>query len=98
MIAQEAEILAPQMFRTESKYNIYVKPEDTAFSPYHPRNRIFKTQKGCICDDQLDPNGPLRVIYNSPEFRELIAYLVGAEKLYPYADTLSSININYYAP
>jgi hypothetical protein len=48
--------------------------------------------------DQLSPESELLALYQSQEFLEIISYIVDAPSLYPYSDTLSGVNINYYDP
>lgn len=48
--------------------------------------------------DQLSEKSILLELYKNQEFLDIISYIVDAPKLYPYSDTLSGININYYDP
>jgi hypothetical protein len=68
---------------------------DPEFSAEHPRNRDVISTKGCITDDLIASNSPLRTLYNSAEFQFFLCDVLGEEALYPYADSLSSINIHY---
>ena len=71
-------------------------PEDKSLPADSPRNRKFKTTKGCASDDQIPKDSILQTIYDSTLFREFICKLQNLPTIFPYADTLSSININYY--
>jgi alkylated DNA repair dioxygenase AlkB len=95
-LQREAALLKPKAYRSRSAYNLYVKPADPAFPQDSPRNRMFQTTKGCIPDDMVPEASLLRFIYDSPVIRDFLQRLLGVETLYPYADALSSININYY--
>ncbi len=97
-LQEEAASLKEKSYRSRSVYNLYVLPEDKNLGPNEPRNRKFQTTKGCIADDQIPQDSILRKIYNSDLFREFICKLQKIENIFPYADTLSSININYYDP
>lgn len=97
-LQQEAATLKTQAYRSTSSYNVYVMPDDNRFTPTAPRNRKFTTTKGCIPADQIPPDSILRVIYEADLFRKFICRLQDLSAIYPYADTLSSININYYDP
>lgn len=97
-LQKEAASLKPKAYRTQSTYNLYVLPTDPKFSEDSPRNRKFKTTKGCIPDDQIPKESLLRTLYDSETFRKFLCDLLQTDTLYPYADTLSSININYYDP
>ena len=77
------------------EHNVYLKPGDNSFPKNHPRNINVFSSKGCITDDIIDKQSPLRVIYNSLIFKHFISVVTGQEKLFPYKDKLSSINIHY---
>jgi len=62
----------------------------------HPCNIEVVSDKGCVPHDLIPENSSLRIIYNSTLFKNFIQSLLSVEKIYPYADTLSSINYNYY--
>lgn len=95
-LQQEASRLKPQAFQSSASYNLYVMPEDPAFSKDSPRNRLFKTTKKCIPDDQIPTCSYLKTIYNSKIFQDFMCNVVGVNQLYPYGDNLASINYNYY--
>ncbi len=97
-LQQEAALLKPGAFRSSSAYNLYIAPNDPAFAPDSARNRQFQTTKGCIPDDKVPADSLLRSIYDSLAFRDFLCRMLKVEALYPYADPLSSININYYDP
>lgn len=95
-LQQEAKVLKDQAFKSSSEYNVYIKPQDPKFSSQSPRNRLFGTTKKCVPDDLVPTDSCLRKIYDAPLFRQFMAEVLGVDQLYPYADPLSSININYY--
>ena len=64
----------------------------------HPRNRLVTSTKGCITDDIVLADSPLRTLYNAPVFKEFLCAVLDEGALYEYADTLSSINIHYAKP
>lgn len=97
-LQKEAALLKPTAYRSTSAYNLYVLPTDPNLPSDSPRNRKFQTTKGCIPDDRIPGESYLRTIYDSKAFRTFLCRLLKIEVLYPYADTLSSININYYDP
>jgi hypothetical protein len=61
----------------------------------HARNRTVVSSKGCITDDQVPSQSPLKVLYDSEEFKKFLCSVLGEEVLYKYDDNLSSINIHY---
>ena len=54
------------------------------------------SDKGCVPHDLLSKFSDLNILYNSDIFKSFIRKVLNLEKIYPYADNLSSINLNYY--
>lgn len=94
-IVAEGEAQRHRAFHTVSKHNVYLMKPDTAYSADHPRNRDVKSTKGCITDDLIAIESPLRQLYNDALFKEFLCDVLGESALYPYADPLSSINLHY---
>jgi hypothetical protein len=82
----------------KQKHNVYLTDPDPNFPPDHPRNRKVLSSKGCICDDVINVDSPLRQLYDSEEFRNFLCVVLSEQALYKYADTLSSINLHYADP
>ena len=76
-------------------HSIYLTPPDPSFSDDHPANRQVVSSKGCICDDQIEKDSPLRTLYDDKEFQSFITRVTGQTAVHPYADPLSSINVHY---
>jgi len=76
-------------------HNVYLTPPDPAFPADHARNREVASSKGCITDDQVAADSPLRILYDSTLFREFLCSVLHEQALFAYADPLSSINIHY---
>jgi hypothetical protein len=82
-------------FYSTSKHNVYLKESDPSFSADHVRNLLVNSSKGCITDDQIPEDSPLRILYDSALFRTFLAKIFGEQQLHNYADKLSSINLHY---
>ncbi|MBT3437398.1 MAG: 2OG-Fe(II) oxygenase [Oceanospirillaceae bacterium] len=82
-------------FYTESGHNVYLMPSDPLYPIDHSRNKHVQSSKGCITDDQIDTNSTLRTLYDADELKSFLAFVLNEEKLHPYADPLSSINLHY---
>lgn len=80
---------------SKDDHNVYLKPTDTDFPLEHPRNQSVQSSKGCITDDQISQDSPLRALYDAQEFRAFLAAVLGEDELFNYADSLSSINLHY---
>ncbi|MEM8652013.1 MAG: 2OG-Fe(II) oxygenase [Pseudomonadota bacterium] len=78
-----------------SNHNVYLEPFDENFEADHPRNREVVSSKGLIGDDQIPNSSALKTLYNHDSFRDFISHVVGEDALYPYADSLSAVNIHY---
>lgn len=76
-------------------HNVYLTDNDPAYPADHPRNISIRSSKGCIQDDQIPSNSPLRTIYDAGDFRRFLCIVLGEKGLYDYADRLSSINLHY---
>lgn len=91
----EAEAGQDKAYFCASSHSVYLTPPDPLFAENHPANRKMVSSKGCICDDLIGTNSPLRTLYDDTSFRNFIASVTGQTELHPYADSLSSINIHY---
>ena len=95
-IEEESIKLKPKSFKSSSEYNVYILPYDSKFPKNSARNRVMKTTKRCIPNDLISKNSSLFEIYNSKTIKKFYCDILNVNKLYPYYDPLSSININYY--
>lgn len=94
-IIEEGNARRHLAYHTRSKHNVYLMKPDEAFSADHPRNRDVLSTKGCITDDVIAADSPLRQLYNDVLFKHFLCDVLGEEALHPYADPLSSINLHY---
>ncbi len=86
---------AEQAFFTAQPHNVYLAPPDTHFAADHPRNIEQVSSKGCLTDDQIGPDSPLRRLYEDKDFVSFLCQVLGVPALFPYADPLSSINLHF---
>ncbi|MEH6444901.1 MAG: 2OG-Fe(II) oxygenase [Oceanospirillaceae bacterium] len=82
-------------FYSTSSHNVYLRESDPSFPADHVRNLLVNSSKGCITDDQIPEDSPLRMLYDSSLFRTFLAKIFGEQQLHNYADKLSSINLHY---
>lgn len=94
-IIEEGETKKDLAWYTKSTHNVYLTNIDPDYDMDHARNKQVISSKGCITDDQIDAESPLRQLYDSPLFREFLASVLDEDALYNYADNLSSINLHY---
>jgi hypothetical protein len=95
-LQREAQILHNKAFYCSLNHNILLAEKNTQLDDNHPCNLKVFSDKGCVPHDLIPENSSLRIIYNSSLFKNFIQSLLSVEIIYPYADTLSSINYNYY--
>jgi len=91
----EALEIRPHAYFCYQKHNAFLLETDTSLPKKHIRNLEQVSDKGCIPHDKIPKSSRIRSIYESNEFRKFLEIVLG-EKIFPYADNLSSININYY--
>ena len=94
-VLAEARLQENLAYYCVQEHNVYLSSPDSAFPSDHPRNQAVSSSKGCITDDQVSMESPLRVLYKSRDFRDFLCAVLGENSLYEYADPLSSINIHY---
>ena len=84
-----------QAYFCDQRHSVYLGPSDPDFPSDHPRNRTVVSSKGCICDDDVQADSPLRALYYDEAFRDFVKAVTGEREVHPYADALSSINVHY---
>ena len=95
MVHAESVAKQDRAYFCVQNHSVYLTPHNAEFSDDHPANRQVVSSKGCICDDEVAEDSPLRLLYDHPDFRGFIAGTTGQAELHPYADALSSINVHY---
>ncbi len=94
-VKQEAEANQHHAYFCQNKHTVYLSPPDADLPEDHIRNHKVDSSKGCITNDVIPADSPLRTLYNSPVFKEFLCTVLEEEALYEYADPMSSINIHY---
>jgi len=97
-IRREGEEKKHLAYFCRQEHNVYLTPTDEDYPADHTRNRIIVSSKGCITDDIIPPESPLRALYDSEVFRGFLCSVLGESSLHEYADPLSSINLHYAEP
>ena len=95
VMQDEAVAGEDQAYFCAQNHSVYLTPNNASYSADHPANRQVVSSKGCICDDVVGQQSPLRALYDDAAFRAFVAQVTGQSELHPYADPLSSINIHY---
>ena len=95
-IQKEANDLQSKAFYCSQNHTILLTKKNNNLSEDDPCNIEVKSNKGCVPHDLIPSNSNLRTLYNSNDFIKFLETVLELKKIYPYADTLSSINYNYY--
>ena len=91
----EAQKIRPHAYFCYQKHNAFLLETDISLPKKHIRNLEQVSDKGCIPHDKIPYTSQIRSIYESNEFRKFLEGVL-EERIFPYEDKLSSININYY--
>ena len=95
-ISIEAENLKNQAYYCSQLHTILLNKKNENLSKDDPCNIEVKSDKGCVPHDIIPKNSYLNKLYNSSEFMDFIKSVLNLKNIYPYKDSLSSINYNYY--
>ncbi len=95
-LQHEAQELHDKAFYCSQNHNILLTKKNTQLDDSHPCNIEIISDKGCVPHDLIPHDSHLRTIYTSAVFQSFIQSVLSLDKIHPYADTLSSINYNYY--
>jgi hypothetical protein len=95
-LQHEADTLHDKAFYCSQNHNVLLTEKNVRLKEAHPCNIEVTSDKGCVPHDLIPPNSHLRTIYTSEKFQRFIQSVFAVEKIWPYSDPLSSINLNYY--
>lgn len=94
-IVEEVRPLQSVSYCRPHQANAYLSPADEEFPSNHGRNLSTLTNLSVVADDQIPSASGIRTLYVSPILREFLAKVLGYAALFPYADRLGSLNINF---
>ena len=95
-IQQEALLLEGKAFYCSQKHTVLLNQYDENIEKDDPLNIEVISDKGCVPHDLIEPNSQLNLLYHSSKFKNFLISVLGIKNIFPYRDTLSSINYNYY--
>ena len=95
-ILNEAKKLESKAFYCEQQHTILLSKQSDSIDKNDPLNILMTSDKGCVPHDLLSKSSDLNILYNSDIFKFFIRKVLNLDKIFPYADNLSSINLNYY--
>ena len=94
-LQSESRELRHLAYFCQHNHNPYLLEPDPDLPDEHIRNLPQTTDKGCVTHDQIPLNSPLRTLYECAVFRGFLKVVL-SNSIFPYADKLSSINLNYF--
>jgi hypothetical protein len=95
-VLDQSETRRTDAYFTTDEHTVYLDPTDPAYTPDHPRNQLITSTKGCLTDDQIPADSPLRAVYDSEAFRSFLCDVLDVDALHRYADPLASINVHFH--
>jgi len=95
--ARLAESLLDRANAAESKRNCYLQRQGTDGLPAdHPRNVMNPARYRMIAADVFPETAYIKALYNWEPFQQMVAAIVGEDKLYPSEDVLQPVNVICY--
>ena len=95
-IQKEAQLLAGKAFYCSQKHTVLLNQYNESIDREDPLNIEVISDKGCVPHDLIEPNSQLNLLYHSSNFKNFLIRVLDIKNIFPYTDTLSSINYNYY--
>ena len=95
-LINEALKLKDRAFYCSQNHTILLNKKNKLLDSDDPLNIEVVSDKGCVPHDLLNENSKLNILYQSFQFKNFLKGVLDLNNLYPYADSLSSINYNYY--
>ncbi|MBD42264.1 MAG: hypothetical protein CMI92_02290 [Pelagibacteraceae bacterium] len=95
-IQNEGNQLHPQAYYCAQNHTVLLNKKNMDLKEDDPCNVEVLSNKGCVPHDLIPISSDLIELYNSLVFQKFLENVLDIKKIYPYKDTLSSINYNYY--
>ncbi len=95
-LINEAKRLEDDAYYCSQNHTILLNKRDNSKNYDDPLNMEVTSDKGCVPHDMIGKNSKLNLLYFSPLFKKFLQGVLKLNNIYPYHDSLSSINYNYY--
>ena len=95
-IQNEARVLESHAFYCSQKHTVLLNKYNKEIDKKDPLNIEVTSDKGCVPHDLINKKSDLNQLYQSNDFKNFLIKVLNVKNIYPYKDTLSSINYNYY--
>ncbi len=90
---EDARRIAPRAHRSGGLGTVYLGFPEETFPPDHPRQWLGEYAVGAVAYDLFPADSPIRRLYEWEPLRELVAAILGLERVYRYADPLGALNL-----
>ncbi len=95
---EEVTPALPKAFYKEKSHSPYLIADDPTLPATHPRNRKQHTNSATLGYADLPEGSALDRLYGDPGFVAFLAEVLGYPALFPYADSLTPVNVLLYRP
>ena len=95
-LQNEANTLHSKAYYCSQNHTVLLNKKNNDLDINDPCNIEVQSNKGCVPHDLISSKSDLAQLYNSIDFIQFLESVLSVNKIYPYKDTLSSINYNYY--
>lgn len=90
----EADGVKDKGHRSFNRTNVYFTADDPSLPERDPRRRFYDRSNSFIAADNFEDVGPLRQIFDHPDFDPLIKECLQEDAFYRYADPLADVIVN----
>lgn len=96
ILSEEANSILHQAYFCQSTHNAYLTEHDPDLDARDVAHRQEQTFVGSVPYDRITKESLLRRLYLWDPLKDFIAYVLGKEKLYRFADPLGACSINVF--
>jgi alkylated DNA repair dioxygenase AlkB len=97
-IVPAVDAIEEHAFHATKNHNVYLRADDPALSPDHPRNAKQVTTSATVGYDHTSTIGDLDGLYRSGAMRRFAADALGHDELFVYEDSLAPVSVLFYRP
>jgi len=95
-ILAQADSAVSAAFASSQPHNVFLLPADPGYPADHARNRLVRSAKSVLADDQLPRESMLRRLYGADCFQSFLCKALGVDGIFPFEDPLAPINLSFY--
>jgi hypothetical protein len=90
---EDARRLAPLSHRSGGLGTVYLGFPDESFPPDHPQQWLGDYSVGAVAYDLFPADSLIRQLYEWEPLMELVAAILGRDRIYRYADPMGALNL-----